>query len=164
MPWRSRCWWVARSSTQPPRLHAHAQRALLGYSGSSWPCPPLSTPSTLTQMHALMGAPLAGTPSSPPSSPHACAHRPLSPHSSLRVPGASAHPHFPQPAPLAPQSLRGLRDWKQLDMFQREAGVLASLDHPGIPKCGGGGGAVLKFTFTQMPQLYSGRAGPHKHP
>ena len=31
-------------------------------------------------------------------------------------------------------SLRALRDWKQLDLFQREGKVLASLSHPGIPK------------------------------
>eukprot|EP00955_Chlamydomonas_euryale_P053785 355617-Chlamydomonas_euryale.AAC.6 len=31
-------------------------------------------------------------------------------------------------------SLSGLRDWKQLELFQREAQVLASLQHPCIPK------------------------------
>ncbi len=31
-------------------------------------------------------------------------------------------------------SLRGLRDWKQLELFQREAQVLQALSHPGIPK------------------------------
>lgn len=31
-------------------------------------------------------------------------------------------------------SLRGLRDWKQLDLFQREAQTLETLDHPGIPR------------------------------
>ncbi|MEA5464478.1 serine/threonine protein kinase [Leptothoe sp. PORK10 BA2] len=31
-------------------------------------------------------------------------------------------------------SLRGLSDWKKLELFEREAQVLASLDHPGIPK------------------------------
>ncbi|MEW5312551.1 MAG: hypothetical protein WDW38_004178 [Sanguina aurantia] len=30
-------------------------------------------------------------------------------------------------------TLRGLKDWKQLDLFQREAQVLASLSHPSIP-------------------------------
>eukprot|EP00775_Hariotina_reticulata_P004132 gene4130-4379_t len=30
-------------------------------------------------------------------------------------------------------SLRGLRDWKQLELFQREAVVLQNLAHPGIP-------------------------------
>ncbi|WIA18005.1 hypothetical protein OEZ85_009492 [Tetradesmus obliquus] len=30
-------------------------------------------------------------------------------------------------------SLRGLRDWKQLELFQREAVVLQGLAHPGIP-------------------------------
>lgn len=30
-------------------------------------------------------------------------------------------------------SLRSLRDWKQLDLFQREAQILQNLDHPGIP-------------------------------
>jgi hypothetical protein len=31
-------------------------------------------------------------------------------------------------------SLRSLRDWKQLELFQREAQTLASLEHPGIPR------------------------------
>ncbi|KAL4447567.1 hypothetical protein ABPG75_004786 [Micractinium tetrahymenae] len=31
-------------------------------------------------------------------------------------------------------SLRSLRDWKQLDLFEREAAVLRSLEHPGIPR------------------------------
>uniref|UniRef100_A0A7S0RK56 non-specific serine/threonine protein kinase n=1 Tax=Chlamydomonas leiostraca TaxID=1034604 RepID=A0A7S0RK56_9CHLO len=31
-------------------------------------------------------------------------------------------------------SLRSLRDWKQLDLFQREAQILGALSHPGIPK------------------------------
>jgi eukaryotic-like serine/threonine-protein kinase len=31
-------------------------------------------------------------------------------------------------------SLRSLRDWKQLDLFQREAQILENLSHPGIPK------------------------------
>eukprot|EP00887_Chlorella_sp_A99_P006661 scaffold3.g6661.t1 len=31
-------------------------------------------------------------------------------------------------------SLRGLRDWKQLELFEREAQTLKSLDHPGIPR------------------------------
>jgi serine/threonine protein kinase len=31
-------------------------------------------------------------------------------------------------------SLRGLRDWKQLELFQREASVLSSLSHPSIPR------------------------------
>ncbi|MBT9314162.1 serine/threonine protein kinase [Leptothoe spongobia] len=31
-------------------------------------------------------------------------------------------------------SLQGLSDWKKLDLFEREAQVLASLDHPAIPK------------------------------
>jgi hypothetical protein len=30
-------------------------------------------------------------------------------------------------------SLRGLRNWKQLDLFQREAQILKNLDQPGIP-------------------------------
>jgi serine/threonine protein kinase len=32
-------------------------------------------------------------------------------------------------------SLKGLKDWKQLELFQREAAVLQSLAHPNIPKC-----------------------------
>lgn len=37
-------------------------------------------------------------------------------------------------------SLRGLRDWKQLELFQREAVVLQGLSHPNIPvrACGRG--------------------------
>ncbi len=31
-------------------------------------------------------------------------------------------------------SLRRMTDWKQLDLFEREAKTLKSLDHPGIPK------------------------------
>ena len=31
-------------------------------------------------------------------------------------------------------SLKSLRDWKQLDLFEREAQTLENLDHPGIPK------------------------------
>jgi len=31
-------------------------------------------------------------------------------------------------------SLRGLSDWKKLELFEREAQVLKSLEHPGIPK------------------------------
>lgn len=31
-------------------------------------------------------------------------------------------------------SLRGLADWKQLDLFEREAKMLESLSHPGIPR------------------------------
>ena len=31
-------------------------------------------------------------------------------------------------------SLKGLRDWKQLELFQREAVVLQSLTHPSIPR------------------------------
>lgn len=31
-------------------------------------------------------------------------------------------------------SLRAIRDWKQLDLFQREAQILGALDHPCIPK------------------------------
>lgn len=31
-------------------------------------------------------------------------------------------------------SLKGLRDWKQLELFQREAVVLQGLAHPSIPR------------------------------
>ncbi len=31
-------------------------------------------------------------------------------------------------------SLRRMTDWKQLELFEREAKTLKSLDHPGIPK------------------------------
>lgn len=31
-------------------------------------------------------------------------------------------------------SLRHLQDWKQLELFEREAQILAQLDHPQIPK------------------------------
>ena len=30
-------------------------------------------------------------------------------------------------------TLRGLDDWKKLELFEREANVLATLNHPGIP-------------------------------
>lgn len=33
-------------------------------------------------------------------------------------------------------SLRSLRDWKQLELFEREAQILKNLDHRGIPKVG----------------------------
>ncbi|KAK3260799.1 hypothetical protein CYMTET_30278 [Cymbomonas tetramitiformis] len=32
-------------------------------------------------------------------------------------------------------SLRGAGNWKAIDLFERETGVLASLKHPSIPKC-----------------------------
>lgn len=31
-------------------------------------------------------------------------------------------------------SLRGMKDWKQLDLFERESRILEQLDHRGIPK------------------------------
>lgn len=31
-------------------------------------------------------------------------------------------------------SLKGLKDWKQLELFEREAQILNNLDHPGIPR------------------------------
>lgn len=31
-------------------------------------------------------------------------------------------------------SLKGLQDWKQLDLFEREAQTLEQLRHPNIPK------------------------------
>lgn len=31
-------------------------------------------------------------------------------------------------------TLRGMKNWKQLDLFQREAKVLKGLRHPGIPR------------------------------
>ena len=31
-------------------------------------------------------------------------------------------------------SLKGLRDWKQLELFQREAVILEGLTHPNIPR------------------------------
>lgn len=31
-------------------------------------------------------------------------------------------------------SLQSMSDWKQLDLFQREAGTLKQLKHPGIPQ------------------------------
>jgi serine/threonine protein kinase len=31
-------------------------------------------------------------------------------------------------------SLRGMNDWKQLQLFEREASTLRALNHPGIPK------------------------------
>ncbi len=33
-------------------------------------------------------------------------------------------------------TLRGMKSWKQLDLFQREAKVLKGLRHPGIPRYG----------------------------
>ena len=41
--------------------------------------------------------------------------------------------HPPQVA-IKAMSLKGLRDWKQLELFQREAVVLQSLTHPSIPR------------------------------
>lgn len=41
----------------------------------------------------------------------------------------------PRPVAIKALSLRGLRgDWKQLDLFQREAKTLEALQHPGIPR------------------------------
>lgn len=31
-------------------------------------------------------------------------------------------------------SLRGMTDWKQLELFEREAQTLETLQHPGIPR------------------------------
>lgn len=31
-------------------------------------------------------------------------------------------------------SLRSMTDWKQLELFEREASVLRSLSHPGVPR------------------------------
>lgn len=39
-----------------------------------------------------------------------------------------------RPVAVKALSLRALRDWKQLDLFQREAQTLSALSHPGIPK------------------------------
>jgi serine/threonine protein kinase len=41
----------------------------------------------------------------------------------------------PNGAPVAVKalSLRHLRDWKQLELFEREARTLRTLSHPGIP-------------------------------
>ncbi|GFR48227.1 hypothetical protein Agub_g10088, partial [Astrephomene gubernaculifera] len=39
------------------------------------------------------------------------------------------------PVALKCLSLRGLREWKALGLLQREAGVLAGLNHPGVPRC-----------------------------
>jgi hypothetical protein len=38
------------------------------------------------------------------------------------------------PVALKELSLRGLSDWKKLELFERESQILASLDFPGIPK------------------------------
>lgn len=38
------------------------------------------------------------------------------------------------PVAVKALSLGGLKDWKQLDLFQREADVLRALDHPGVPR------------------------------
>ena len=67
-------------------------------------------------------------------------------HAKLLVPSIG-HTHAPPPLVL-PQarrpdgsevalkalSLRSLRDWKQLELFEREAKTLESLSHPGIPR------------------------------
>ena len=37
------------------------------------------------------------------------------------------------PVAIKALSLRGLRDWKQLQLFEREAATLRGLSHPGIP-------------------------------
>lgn len=41
--------------------------------------------------------------------------------------------HTRQPYALKALSLRGIQDWKQLELFEREAQVLSQLDHPAIP-------------------------------
>jgi serine/threonine protein kinase len=38
-----------------------------------------------------------------------------------------------QPVAVKALSVRSLRDWKALELFEREARVLRDLDHPGIP-------------------------------
>lgn len=38
-----------------------------------------------------------------------------------------------QKVALKELSLKGLKDWKQIELFEREARTLESLDHPGIP-------------------------------
>ncbi|WP_299490145.1 serine/threonine-protein kinase [Acaryochloris sp. IP29b_bin.137] len=42
--------------------------------------------------------------------------------------------HTHQQFALKALSLRGIYDWKQLELFEREAKVLAQLDHPAIPQ------------------------------
>ena len=39
-----------------------------------------------------------------------------------------------QQVALKALSLHRLKDWKQVELFEREASVLAKLEHPGIPK------------------------------
>jgi serine/threonine protein kinase/ankyrin repeat protein len=39
-----------------------------------------------------------------------------------------------QPVALKALSLKSMQDWKQLELFEREAQTLKQLDHPGIPK------------------------------
>jgi serine/threonine protein kinase len=75
----------------------------------------------------------------PPACPGRCGH-------ALRRASASSPPSQPPtPCPQATTpdgravaikalSLRGMRDWKQLELFQREAAVLQSLEHPSIPR------------------------------
>ena len=50
----------------------------------------------------------------------------------------SAPSPLPPPTPPTTRvqvlSLRGLRDWKQLELFEREAATLRALDAPGVPK------------------------------
>ena len=43
-------------------------------------------------------------------------------------------PLHEQQVAVKAMSLRALRDWKQLELFQREAVVLQSLSHPGVPR------------------------------
>ncbi|MGR3275143.1 serine/threonine protein kinase [Acaryochloris marina NIES-2412] len=42
--------------------------------------------------------------------------------------------HTHQQFALKALSLKGIQDWKQLELFEREAQVLAQLDHPAIPQ------------------------------
>lgn len=46
---------------------------------------------------------------------------------------AVADIHTRQQYALKALSLRGIQDWKQLELFEREAQVLSQLDHPAIP-------------------------------
>ena len=39
-----------------------------------------------------------------------------------------------QPVALKALSLSHLTDWKMMELFEREASVLAQLNHPGIPR------------------------------
>ena len=58
----------------------------------------------------------------------------LQPHTARKTHPPPTPPILTLPLPPAPAPARSLKDWKQLELFEREAQLLASLAHKGIPQ------------------------------